>query len=143
MLHYTLAWSLEELVKTFAIEADDHRFADDDGRRAAAVVRAHQLAHRFRVAADVTVAVLNASLREVGLQRVARRSAGLGVGHDSLVGHAAPKTSRGLPRAQSAYSISLVIFAVFCSMAETEQYFSFERRTASSTAFFATLPLTV
>ena len=42
----------------------------------------------------------------------------------------------------SAYSISAVILAVFSSMAETEQYFSFDRRTASSMAFRATLPPT-
>ena len=42
----------------------------------------------------------------------------------------------------SKYSISAVIFAVFSSMAETEQYFSFERRTASSTALRDTLPPT-
>jgi|HubBroStandDraft_6_1064221.scaffolds.fasta_scaffold00018_47 hypothetical protein len=40
----------------------------------------------------------------------------------------------------SRYSIAVVIFAVFSSMAETEQYFSLERRTASSTALRDTLP---
>ncbi len=39
-------------------------------------------------------------------------------------------------------SISLVICAVFCSMADTEQYFSFDSRTASSTALRETLPPT-
>ena len=38
---------------------------------------------------------------------------------------------------------TVVIFAVFWSMAETEQYFSSESRTASSTAFFDTWPPTV
>ena len=42
----------------------------------------------------------------------------------------------------SAYSIAAVIFALFSSMAETEQYFSFDSFTASSIAFFETLPLT-
>ena len=42
----------------------------------------------------------------------------------------------------SAYSIVALIFALFSSMAETEQYFSFESLTASSIAFFETLPLT-
>ena len=107
------------------------------------MVGAHQFAHRFVIAGQVMVNVVDTSLREVGLQRVARRSAGLAVNHDSLVGHAAPKTSRGPALAQSMYSISLVILAVFCSMAETEQYLSLDRRTASSTAFFVTLPLTV
>lgn len=39
-------------------------------------------------------------------------------------------------------SISLVICAVFCSMAETEQYFSLDSRTASSTALRETVPPT-
>ena len=43
----------------------------------------------------------------------------------------------------SKYSIAIVIFAVFCSMAETEQYLSFESRTASSTALCDTLPATL
>jgi len=44
--------------------------------------------------------------------------------------------------APSVYSISNLIFAVFSSIAETEQYFSFERRTASSMALWETLPPT-
>src|SRR5580704_9398434 len=43
---------------------------------------------------------------------------------------------------QSSYTISKVILALFSSMAETEQYFSLESRTASSTAFCETLPPT-
>ena len=42
----------------------------------------------------------------------------------------------------SSSSISEVIFEVFSSMAETEQYFSFDSRTASSTDLRATLPPT-
>jgi len=41
-----------------------------------------------------------------------------------------------------AYSIAVVIRAVFLSMAETEQYFSSESRTASSMALCSTGPLT-
>ena len=41
------------------------------------------------------------------------------------------------------YSISVVIAAVFCSICDTEQYFSFESFTASSIAFFETGPPTV
>ena len=41
-----------------------------------------------------------------------------------------------------AYSIVTVIFAVFSSIADTEQYFSFESLTASSIDFFETLPFT-
>ncbi len=52
---------------------------------------------------------------------------------------------RGVPgpvwfRGGYSDSISLVICAVFCSMADTEQYFSFDSRTASSTALRETLP---
>ena len=41
------------------------------------------------------------------------------------------------------YSMTVVMVAVFFSMAETEQYFSSESRTASSTAFFDTWPPTL
>lgn len=41
------------------------------------------------------------------------------------------------------YSIWLLMVAVFCNICETEQYFSFDRRTASSIAFDDTLPVTV
>jgi len=42
----------------------------------------------------------------------------------------------------SIYSIVAVIFAVFSSIADTEQYFSLESLTASSIAFCDILPLT-
>ncbi len=42
----------------------------------------------------------------------------------------------------SAYSMVKVIFAVFSSIAETEQYFSFESRTASSMLLWFTVPAT-
>ena len=42
----------------------------------------------------------------------------------------------------SIYSIVAVIFAVFSSIAETEQYFCLESLTASSIAFCDILPLT-
>src|SRR5208283_2394449 len=42
----------------------------------------------------------------------------------------------------SLYSISNSILAVFSSMADTEQYFSFDRRTASSIDLCETLPRT-
>lgn len=48
--------------------------------------------------------------------------------------------SYGLP---SAYSITEVICAVFCTICDTEQYFDSESRTASSIAFLGTFPLTV
>src|SRR5256885_937454 len=54
-------------------------------------------------------------------------------------------TADGCPYMLSAefrYSICTSIFAVFSSMAETEQYFSWERRTASSIALGETLPPT-
>jgi hypothetical protein len=43
---------------------------------------------------------------------------------------------------RSISSISEVILAVFCNMAETEQYFSLDSRTASSTALRETWPVT-
>ena len=43
----------------------------------------------------------------------------------------------------SLYWILLVILAVLAIIAITEQYFSSDRRTASSIAFFVTLPPTV
>ena len=39
-----------------------------------------------------------------------------------------------LPKSYSAYSISKLIFAVFCKIAEKEQHFSFDKLTASAAA---------
>ena len=50
------------------------------------------------------------------------------------------KSQRMRLRFHAACSIVYVIFAVFSSMAETEQYFSFDNRTASSMLFFDTWP---
>ena len=133
--------------------------------------------HRTEVAAHVFIFEWNASLREVGFCRVARRSSRLAEEDHAFAVHMAMRLSddtkggtnrleiRKLRNHQAPpkspfldlwggadhpcwtaiaprYSISKCILAVFCSMAETEQYFSFESRTASSTAFFCTLPPT-
>ena len=70
---------------------------------------------------------------EKNLHDLAGETAGLGEEQDS-------KRHTSLQFYASAYSITVVIFAVLSSMAETEQYFSFERWTASSTALRDTLP---
>ena len=95
---------------------------------------------------------------EKELRKVARRTIRLGKDHNFLFCHArvvckSPQILRQLLRTTSTIrqrtiydsisSISVVIFAVFCSIAETEQYFSSDRRTASSTDFRETLPPTL
>jgi hypothetical protein len=57
-------------------------------------------------------------------------------------GAAAPVRFLGRSVQVSKYSMAVVIFAVFSTIAETEQYFSCDRRTASSTALGETFPPT-
>ena len=69
-------------------------------------------------------------------------SHGLGRGLHSFAASRLPPVARTNLLTHSAYSIVAVIFALFSSMAETEQYFSFESFTASSIAFLDTFPFT-
>ena len=72
-------------IDCFGIEADQHLFADHQGRGRAALVLAHQLTHILPVLADVADFVLCASRREVRLDPGTGRSTGLRVKNDLLV----------------------------------------------------------
>jgi hypothetical protein len=133
----------KNLVQTLPIETHYHFLIHDDGGRGAAAIFINQILHGCRIAADIPIFVLYASRREVGPDGVARRSAGLGKDHDLLGHRSLDTTSINEPRYFSTYSIATDIFAVFCSIAATEQYFSSESRTASSTALRETAPPTV
>lgn len=79
-----------------------------------------------------------------GLFRETPRPHGIRHGLHSI---AATRLSSGLAHPEDCMgyppcSIATVIFAVFASMAETEQYFSFDNWTASSMALVDTLPPT-
>ena len=94
------------------------------------------LAAGFEVGADVTFFEDDLLGLEKTFHQLAGEAAGLGEEHD-----AGSHDCLCLPARYSlSCTISNVIFAVFSSMAETEQYFSFESRTASSTALRETLP---
>ena len=128
----------KELIETLGVESYHHLVSDDDGGCGTAAILVDQVLHRILVTADIAIFIRDSSLREVGPDCVARWSAGLGEKDNLCVGH------RGMCQHNnySAYSIARLIFAVFCSMAETEQYFSSDSRTASSTALWDTLPPT-
>ena len=69
----------DQLFQALWIEADHDLFTHDDGRRGAAIVFAHQLAHRAAIAAYIAQLEWNASLREEGFRPIARRSTGLAI----------------------------------------------------------------
>lgn len=136
---------LQKFVQAFGIEADHHFFPDDEGGGRTALVAVNQFLDGGGIGAHVAVFKIDTSLREVGLDGPARRSAGLGK-HNDFRWHGHLKGSDShiavLRFYPTSNSISAVIFAVACSIAETEQYFSLERRTASSTALRETGPPT-
>jgi len=67
----------EQFVDALWVKADDHLVADHHRRSHAAMVRLHQLADDGEIAAHVALFECNASRREVGPRRRARRSAWL------------------------------------------------------------------
>ncbi len=113
------------------------------------MVCTHKLTDRCGVGANVAYFKRNTSLREVSLYPGAGWSAILAVYHNFFLGHAHLNTKIIFAAARiqklgptltyksdvHTYSISNSILAVFCSICETEQYFSSESRTASSIAF--------
>ena len=134
----------KKFVEAFRVKADHHLLPDYQRGRRAALVGLHQLPDCVGIAADVALLELDTSRREVGLDGSAGWSAGLGE-YDNGVFHSPLGFLDYQNRALNTqmYSMTVVMVAVFCSMAETEQYFSLERRTASSMPFFETWPLTL
>ena len=152
------------MVETLGVESHHHLVSDHDGWGGTAAIFINQFLHRGLITADIAVFVRDSSLREVGLYCLARWSAGLGEDDDFLFEHrfeiraiydlqgtiadvqlpisnlfddkmllVTPR-NRIQPPYFPAYSISKLILTVCRSIAETEQYFSSESRTASSTA---------
>src|SRR3954462_1181998 len=69
------------------IEADHDLVSHNNGRCGTALICAHQLADRARVATHVAQFECDASLREEGLRPIARWSTGLTVKQDALGTH--------------------------------------------------------
>src|SRR5262249_25102957 len=121
----------------------------------------HQFEYRLLVYAHVLHFKVDTLLRKVALRPGARRSTGLAIDHDSLSLHSFPSSACRSRCTSDSCSIaalhffwvssaswltrwiSVVMCAVLFSMAATPQYFSSERRTASSTALRETCPVTV
>ena len=70
-----LVW--EELLNAIRVKADHDLIADDERRRAPAVIRSHQFEHRRLVGAYVFLRELNSSTLEERLNGITGRSAGL------------------------------------------------------------------
>ena len=125
------------------VESDHHLVANDNGRGRAALVFSYQLAHGTLVSAYVANFKIDSSRREEGRGSLARRSSRLRENNNALGGHISARLTDSAYDADTlTNSTSKLMAAVFCSMAETEQYLSLERCTASSTALRETLPPT-
>jgi hypothetical protein len=106
-----------------------------------ALVLLHQVPHRGCIACNVPLFKPDSSRREKCRNHVAGWSAGLSKDHYFRLSHELFDSGLlGNGALSQSYSIVDVISAVFSSIAETEQYFSWERRTASSIAFLDTFP---
>jgi hypothetical protein len=131
------------LVQPLRIEAYDHFFPNYGGWGGTAAIFINQVTNGRRVKLDVALLVFDTPSREVGLKPFAGRSARLGEDDNLLFHCCVRRTSVHKRRIYfSLYSMWNVIFAVFCNMAATEQYFSSESRTASSIALCETFPPT-
>lgn len=107
------------MLEALLVEADHDFVVNNDRGCGATLVLAHQVIHCVGVAGHIAFFEWDSSLREEGRGDVAGRSTGLSEDNDVVHGH----FRYSLTDAELAprNSISLVIFAVFCSMAETEQ----------------------
>jgi hypothetical protein len=112
-------------------------------------MKVKQFLARRGVGTDVPLLKNDFARLEIDLHQLTGEATGLGVDENSR-GHAlhylkvrlSDKNFETTADYASRYSMWAVIFAVFSSMADTEQYFSFESRTASSTDLWDTLPPT-
>ncbi len=77
----------KHLVEALGVEANHHLVAYHHGGGGAALILVYQFFDRGRIRADIAVFVLDTSLREVGLDDVARRSTRLGENYDLLLHH--------------------------------------------------------
>jgi hypothetical protein len=150
--------SSQQLIEPIWIESDHNLFAgwraNHERGGGAAFVFLGQVADRGGIVGNVALFEHDSSLREERRYDMAGRSAGLcedydfrltrvSFLHDSFFHEQLDALKLNIGAGFYSYSIANVIAAVFSSMADTEQYFSFERRTASSIAFFVTLPRTL
>ncbi len=146
----------KHLVQPVRIKTDHDLLTDNNGWGGAAVVLPDQFKDRRLVHAYVFHFKLNTSRREVGLGHVARRSPRLAEDHYFFLLHQkAPNCYLILVCSLQLQFVALYfvstplkrtsveIWAVVFSIAETEQYFSSDNRTASSTALRETVPETV
>ncbi len=67
----------KELVETFGVKSNHHLIPDHKSRCRTASVLVNQVLHRTLITADVAVLVNDTSLREIALEGLAGRSAGL------------------------------------------------------------------
>ena len=79
------ASACKHFVQFGGIKTDHDLIADDNGGGGTAVIGPDQFKYRLLVAAHVFDFELDPSLREVGLSRMAGRSAGLAVNHNLLL----------------------------------------------------------
>jgi hypothetical protein len=77
----------KKLFQALLIEADNHFLIHHDGGSHLAAVGAHQLKHRLLIGSYVSLLKRDSSLREVGLGRRARWSAGLSKENDFFGSH--------------------------------------------------------
>ena len=143
----------QKLIQPVRIESNHNLFvrswANHERGCGAALVFLRQILHRGRVMADIPLFEYDPSLREECRNKLAGWSARLREHHDFwlarlIVFHAKLDALYPANGAEIySYSIANVMAAVFSSMAETEQYLSFESFTASSIAFLVTLPRTL
>ena len=135
----------KKIVEALRVKADHHLLPDHQCWSGAALVSFNQFADGVGVAADVAFFKFDTSRREVGLHRAARRSAGLREYQDGTFHSRVENVFKDYQNSTfpcQMYSMTVVILAVFCSMADTEQYFSLDNRTASSMPFLETWPPT-
>ncbi len=85
----------KELVETFGVKSNHHLIPDHKSWCRTASVLVNQVLHRTLITADVAVLVNDTSLREIALEGLAGRSAGLREDDDFFIhGY-----KRGLPEA--------------------------------------------
>ena len=131
----------EEFFESVGIKSDHHFFADHQRRCGAALVFVDEVLNSLRILADIAFFVWNAFLRKVALGPRTRWSARL---RENNYGFCHVLLEARIPSAEVFYSITIskLISAVFFNIPSTEQYFSIESRTASSTDFWFTGPAT-
>ena len=141
----------QQLIKAIRIEPDHDFIPNQKSGSGMALILLHQILYRRWIKRHIPLLEHDPSLREEVHNHMAGRSAGLGENHDlrlrwfsiDLFHVNLTPLFKGSAVLSYSYSISNVILAVFSNIADTEQYLSFERFTASSIDFLATFPRTL